>query len=203
MDGTLADSMGLWSDIDYRFFKERGIELPDDYQNKISHMAFMDMARYTRDRFSLKESPEEIASIWLDMAKVMYADDVKLKLYAKELLSKLKSEGYKISLATSTKRILFEDCLKNNGIDKFFDHTISVEDVGYNKSNPAIYLKACELMNSKPYETLVFEDILTALKTAKCAGLKTCAVYEKCSDCDREEIEKTANYYINSFDELF
>ena len=31
LDGTVLDSMGVWRDVDRRFFAERGIDMPEDY----------------------------------------------------------------------------------------------------------------------------------------------------------------------------
>jgi beta-phosphoglucomutase-like phosphatase (HAD superfamily) len=50
-----------------------------------------------------------------------------------------------------------------------------------------------------PEDCLVFEDILAAVKSAKSAGMGVCAVYDKTSENDWEEIKKAADYAIVDF----
>ena len=38
MDGTLLDSMHVWSDIDKRFLSKHNITAPDDFSEKIAAM---------------------------------------------------------------------------------------------------------------------------------------------------------------------
>ena len=38
MDGTLLDSMGLWSDIDREFLAKRGIDVPSDYLQAVIYL---------------------------------------------------------------------------------------------------------------------------------------------------------------------
>ena len=35
MDGTILDSMGIWAKIDIDFLNARGLEVPDDYMEKV------------------------------------------------------------------------------------------------------------------------------------------------------------------------
>ena len=58
IDGTLADSMGIWGDIDRAFLEKRSIAMPDDYIDALNSMSFSQAAEYTIKRFSLDESPE-------------------------------------------------------------------------------------------------------------------------------------------------
>ena len=70
LDGTLLDSNGIWLDIDIEFLGRRGISpVPEDYTDYVTHHSAPDAARYTRERFSLPETPEEIMARALLVAK--------------------------------------------------------------------------------------------------------------------------------------
>ncbi len=56
------------------------------------------------------------------------------------------------------------------------------------KEKPEIFLKAAEYMGTNPKETMVFEDALYALKTAKAAGFVTVGVYDKSSSDNRKRL---------------
>ena len=60
LDGTLLDSMGVWTEIDRRFLAKRGLEIPPDYLEAIVPLSFRDTALYTIRRFHLNETPEAL-----------------------------------------------------------------------------------------------------------------------------------------------
>ena len=47
LDGTLVDSMEIWSEIDEEFFAKRNMPVPDGYQANIAHLGFRDVAAFT------------------------------------------------------------------------------------------------------------------------------------------------------------
>ena len=86
LDGTLLDSMGVWDQVDVDFLAKRGIEVPDDYMQKVAAMQFRQIAEYTIARFGLSDTPEALMEEWDHMARVMYATVVEDKPYAREYL---------------------------------------------------------------------------------------------------------------------
>ena len=88
MDGTLLDSMGVWADVDKAFFASRGMAVPEDYAHSISGLSFKQTAVYTKERFNLPESVDEILSEWNEMCEKEYVNHVPLKEDAKEYLEK-------------------------------------------------------------------------------------------------------------------
>ena len=183
LDGTLIDSMYVWHKIDIDFLAERGLKVPPDYEQAIKTMHFETAAEYTIARFGFKETPQEIMSIWLNMALNEYAHNVRLKDNAEELLKRLKTLSVKIGIATSSKPIL-------------------AEPVGVDKRHPDIYLLTAKKLGVKPEECIVFEDIIDGINGAKLAGMKTIAVYDEGSADDVEVLKSIADKYIYSFTEL-
>ena len=78
LDGTLIDSMSVWEEIDRKFLKNRNIPIPSDYIEKINSMSFKEVAKYTIERFNLKESEEELIREWNEMAIYEYSNKIKL-----------------------------------------------------------------------------------------------------------------------------
>lgn len=202
LDGTLLDSLGIWEKVDQEFFLSRGIPYPDDYHKAIAHKSLFEVARYTRDRFSLKESPEEICALWLDSVGEAYAHTIPLKPYVEDLLKKIGEKKIPIALATSTSSALYEPCLANRRIDRYFTTFLNCNDLKTSKAEPTIYLEAAKRIGSRPEDTLVFEDILMGITSAHSAGFRTVSVYDKASDQDWESIQKIADLSIRDFGEI-
>jgi HAD superfamily hydrolase (TIGR01509 family) len=199
LDGTLLDSMGVWDQIDIDFLAKRNIAVPPDYLNTVLSMTFRDIAAYTIKRFALPDSVESLMSEWNDMAAYAYGHTVQLKPYAKEYLLKLRERGVKLAIATSLSLELCDPVLRNNGIDHLFHAICRTDEVGHGKTSPAVFLLAAEKLGLPPEECLVFEDILAAVKSAKSAGMRICAVHDKTSEHDWEAMKKIADYAIVDF----
>ena len=202
LDGTLVDSMWVWSQIDVDYLKTKGHSMPEDLRNEISHLSFSQTAVYFKERFNLADSTEEILDDWHKMAFNHYSNNVKLKLGVKDFLNHIKSSDIKIGLATSNSVPLLEACLKNNHIYDYFDSITTTDEVSNGKNCPDVYLLAADKLGIRPKDCLVFEDILPAIKGAKAANMKVIAV--KDDEClnSKEELLKYADKYIYSFSEL-
>lgn len=202
LDGTLVDSMWVWSKIDIDYLKSKGHALPENLNSEICHLSFTQTANYFKERFSLSDSIDTILKDWNNMAYNHYSENVKLKDGVKEFLDKLKENNIKIALATSNSGPLLEACLKNNGIYDYFDSITTTDEVSNGKNCPDVYLLAAKKLNVNPKNCIVFEDILPAIKGAKAADMTVIAVSDKHSLNDLDEIINHSDKYINSYFEL-
>ena len=199
LDGTLIDSMNVWSDIDKEFFKMHDLPFEEDYQKEIGHKGLKEIAAYTKSRYNLKESEDEIVTIWLDMAKEAYAYKIPLKEGVKSFLEYLQSKNIKMGIATSNSLELTELVLKHHDIYKYFSKVVTVNELKTNKGSPDIYLHISDSFGLVPSECIVFEDLLTGIKTAKKAGYKVVGVKEISSLDKEKEIREIADLYISNY----
>ena len=202
MDGTLIDSMGVWSKIDIDFLERRGFQVPENLKLNIEHLTFLECAEYFKRNFALDDTLQEIMDEWTEMASYEYEYNIKLKPGVKEYLNFLKVLGIKISIATSNNLFLIERVLKNNEVFSFFDSITTTDEVTRGKNFPDIYLLAAKKLGVIPKECVVFEDILPAILGAKAAGMKVVGVHDTYSDYQQEDIIKHADKYIFEFYEL-
>ena len=202
LDGTLIDSMWVWSKIDEDYFRVRNMDLPLNLKEQIEHLSFDETAVYFKNNFNITDTIEEIKKEWMDFAHVEYKSNVKLKPGVIEFLSLLKNLNIKIGLATSNTKILLEAGLQANDIYHYFDSITLTDEVSRGKDFPDVYLLAAERLGVKPDECIVFEDILPAVKGAKAAGMKVVGVYDDFSKEQREDIIYHADKYIVEYHEL-
>lgn len=202
LDGTLLDSLWVWSEVDHAFLTQRGLPVLPDYAKSIAHMGFADAARYTIDRFQLDDTPEQLMAEWYGLARAAYRDRVPLKPGAGDFLHKLYAQGVHICAATSSEPELILPTLDRLGITGLFDNITTIHEVSGDKSSPDIYLLAADRIGLPPSACAVFEDILCGIQSAKSAGFYTVGVEEAASAIDQAEIQATADRYIHSFTEL-
>lgn len=201
LDGTLIDTMDIWKDIDNEFLSKRGIEVPDDYMEAISHLGGYATAVYTIDRFNLTDTPEELIKEWVDMAidKYPLADT---KPGAEEYINYLNSRGIKIAVATATEPEIALAGIESRSFAPYISCIVSTAEVKRGKTHPDIYFECASRLGLAKEECIVFEDVLAAAKTAKSAGFRVIGMYDKHSDSSKEQIMKLCERYIYDFKEM-
>lgn len=202
LDGTLVDSMTMWKQIDIDYLAKFGIDLPEDLQQSISGLSFHETAVYFQNRFGITDDTETIESTWNSMAEDYYRYKVPLKSGVPEFLAKLKEKGYKTGIATSNSTELLEIVLEALNIRQYFDEIHTAGEVAKGKPAPDIYLLVADRLRTEPDKCMVFEDLCVGINGAIAAGMKTCAVEDRFSACEREEKKRLSDYFIDDYTEI-
>ena len=198
LDGTLIDSMFIWDTVGNDFLKFRGIEPQENLAEVFKTFTLEQSAQYYRTHYDIELSVKEIEDEINNIAEKYYHTKVVLKPGINEFLKRLQRAGVKMCVATVTDRAIAEAVLKRLNIFQYFTEILTCADVGSNKETPDIYRRALEHLGTEKHETVVFEDVLHALKTAKDDGFKIAAVYDL-HEPNQEEIRELADYYITDF----
>lgn len=185
-----------------KFLGDRGFQVPDDYVDEISPLGAERAAVYTIERFGLNEDKDDIVREWIEMAKKEYATEVVCKPYAKEFLEELHKLNIKMAVATSSDRELFMKTLEREGILKYFQKIVTVDEVERGKGYPDIYEEAARRIKVNPHKCLVFEDILAGVTGASLGEFNVVAVFDEKSKHNWEKIKSISKYSINDYKEL-
>jgi HAD superfamily hydrolase (TIGR01509 family) len=215
-DGTLVDSLGVYRDLDKLFVEEfYGVSKPVEYfykmSNKIKTGAINnseeDYYRYLDELFGGGKTGMDV--IWENIYR--YAPIVQAKIdykpHAHKVLEVLKEKYQKpITLSTGSgiKDIVFFSSEGSKTADKikpleYFNKIITFDDVENPKPHPESYKKITEYFNIVPEKTLVFEDSLSGLKSAKSAGMDVLIIFDKHWKDDLGELQRLADYYIDKW----
>ncbi len=93
--------------------------------------------------------------------------------------------------------------MESNGLGKYIQVVRTACDVAKGKPAPDIYLKVAEDLGVDSENCLVFEDVPMGILAGKNAGMPVCAVEDSHSQNQTEEKRRFADYYINSFHDIF
>ena len=205
MDGTLINSLifwdVLWDDLGEKFLGGKKFRPTPKEDKNMRTMTLHDAMCYLYSIYHLGENEEKLAEYALDKLGKFYLTDVKLKDGAKEFLDHCQNKGIKMCVASASTKEHVKTALKNFGIDEYFSAIFSCDDLGKGKEEPDVYLASMEFLGTKKEETYVFEDSLTAIKTAGKIGIKTVGVYDK-YNYGQEEMKKLADEYIDDGETL-
>ena len=92
--------------------------------------------------------------------------------------------------------------LEREGILKYFQKIVTVDEVERGKGYPDIYEEAARRIKVNPHKCLVFEDIPMGITAGNLAGMTTAAVEDDYSHGMREEKMKLADYFIDDFTQI-
>lgn len=220
MDGTLIDSIGIWNKTDEILIGK----LTNNIKTQIHNIQqirdgilakcksddiYLEYCDFLRKKYNSDMSAEEILDLRWNISDDYIKNQIDYKPNADKLLYKLKDMGYILALATTTTNIQLNAYRTYNrnikekaNIDEMFEIILSKEDVKDKKPSPEVHNKIIQLLNVSPSECLVIEDSLIGVQAAKNAGIDVAVMYDKYSDCDREEINKIAKYQFEDFDEI-
>lgn len=202
LDGTLIDSMWLWTEIDIEYLSKYDYQLPKTLRTDIEGMSFTEAAVYFKENFHIKDSIEDIKDEWNRSAYEKYAKVVELKEGVREFLDSLKENNIKMGIATSNSKELVDACLDRLKVRDYFESIRTACEVEKGKPAPDIYLKVASDLNVEPKNCLVFEDVVKGIQAGKNAGMKVCAVYDDFSKADDDKKKAEADFYIDTFKQL-
>lgn len=180
LDGTLLDSMGVWTSADECFLAARGFRVTREYTDYVKSVSIDEAASYTRRLYAPDMTETQIIAEWHSFVDRKYHDEVLLKPGAGRYVRLARDLGFRIACATALTRDNAEAALRRCGILDCFDSLLTLGDIEgiRNKNEPDIYLLAASRLGTAPEATLVFEDIPAALTGARKGNFRTCAVYD-------------------------
>ncbi len=197
-DGTLADSMWVWDDIDVMFCNKFGVEIPDGLLDKLAILGFEDTATYFIEQLGVKMTVEEICAHFNELAFGRYANEVKLWPGVRDYLDILAGRGVSLAIATALSWPLLEAALKHNGIYEYFDD-IAFCDESYSKDRPDVFLLAAKRIGAKPCDCLVFEDTARGTNSARSVKMTACGIYDARRNPDKSELEVSSDFVLEDY----
>ena len=202
IDGVLLDSMIIWTDLGERYLRSIGKEPEEGLTEKLFSMSLEQGAEYLKDTYNIDKDTSGILDEINKISEHFYYHEVEAKLGVEELLKDFRTRGIKMVAATSSPRSHVERALLRTGLHNYIDKIFTNSEVGVSKHEPDIYNLAAEYMGTVPSETLVFEDSLYALKTAKAAGYVTVGIYDAKGEKNQAGLLENAKLYLKSYENL-
>lgn len=126
----------------------------------------------------------------VDLDKVERVSNLKEELYrdlvrtrgidplpgVREWLTRLKSDGWRQTVASSAPLLNIEVVLEAMDAKNFFDAIVSAEEVERGKPDPQVFLRAAEKVSTPPERCVVIEDAPAGVEAAHRAGMRRIGV---------------------------
>lgn len=198
-DGTLFDSMFIWDSVGEIYLRSLGKKPKPSMREDVRTLSLYQSACYFQKEYDLSLSVEEIMTGINQTIEHFYIHEVLPKPGVVGFLEKMQKAGIRMCIATASARYQIEAALSRCGMERYFDAIFTCSEVGYGKDEPVIFRKAMEHFGADRSTTVVFEDAIHAVRTAKADGFAVVAVFDD-SGKRQTEIRKLSDCYIADFE---
>lgn len=220
LDGTLIDSIGVWSSIDIELIKTIGDGFVDDIDigkqrdEKLKEFSttedmYLEYCGFLGKKYNSSLTKKEIKDLRYKIADKYLREVIDYKPNAEKVLHYLKEKGFILVLATTTNDHTIETYINDNEnikskapLDEMFTLIYSKGAVKKLKPDPEIHYKILKELDVKKEECLIIEDSLIGVEAAQNSGIDFVVMYDKFSDGNREAIDKLSKINFNNFDEM-
>jgi HAD superfamily hydrolase (TIGR01509 family) len=203
MDGTLLDSMYIWVGMGDRYLEKRKVSAPPDLVENMKYGSLDEMADGLHaSGYFTDESKTELVKDMNRFVEDEYFHNAQAKPGTKKFLERLSRAGIPSVLATATDRYLVVGALDRLGLTDYFTDIITCAEAGQGKHSPKIYFDALDILGIEQSGSVVFEDTLLGVETAKNAGFPVAAVYDRWSASNTEKIKSYCDIYLKDIDDF-
>lgn len=200
-DGTLVDSMPVFSAMMEEMFRESDLPIADDFVKTITPLGYIGTAKYAID-LGCKLSVEEFCAQATKKMEKQYHNTIPAKAFVAEKLQQLKKNGHSLNVLTASPHAVLDKCLERLRLYNLFDNVWSCEDFATSKADPQIYVRAAAKLGKRVEECMFVDDNVGAVSTAKQAGMIAVGIYDDSSKDLVAEMTAAADIYIYDFSEL-
>lgn len=177
---------------------ELEIDFDEEFNNRfrgVSREACLNMLLESADITATKEEKTQLCDrkngYYKELLKEMSKKDLSEEV--KSTLDKLKAEGYKMAIGSSSKNVSI--ILKRLGLEDFFDKISDGNNISKSKPDPEVFVVAAEMLNLSAKDCLVVEDVEAGIEAAEAGGFDSAGLGEA------SKYNKTT-YKLNNFKEI-
>jgi HAD superfamily hydrolase (TIGR01509 family) len=177
LDGVLVDSEPImYASTNAVLFRRDTFLEREDY-DRCRGMGEEEFFALLAERFGLDEAPTVLArERMIDSLNRMAAETLLPMPGALTVLLKLVGEGYRMAVASASRRPHVELVVEKLGIRRLMGAVVCLDDVSRGKPEPDLFLEAARRLGAEPASCLVVEDAVLGVQAARRAGMRAVAL---------------------------
>lgn len=173
MDGLLIDSEPLWEEAGKETLAQLGVTLTDEQYHFSTGLRTKEWVDLWFTVFNIDKKNALAAELTIVQKAIEKIGEKGIALPgALEVFPLLKSQGYKIGLATSSPLSLVKVVAEKLQINDYLEAIASAEELPYGKPHPQVYLNCAADLGVSPLECVCFEDSFNGMIAVKAARMK-------------------------------
>lgn len=176
MDGVLVDSEPLWQKAEFEIFSSLGVTVTKELASKTKTMTTKEVTEFWKSRFDWKDTSIQEVEQLVTSRVIELVENENCEISGvRNFVKKIKSQGYKVGLATNSPYKIIPAVLEKLKLTPYFDAISSSDNEINGKPYPFVYLSTCSKLNINPADCIAIEDSYSGMLAAQRAGLKVIA----------------------------
>jgi HAD superfamily hydrolase (TIGR01509 family) len=175
MDGVLVDSEHLWDEARRAVVSRTGGHWLPEATPAMMGMSSPEWSIYLRDQLRVPLTAEQISHQVVADMLARYREALPLIPGAVEAVKRM-AEHFTLGIASSANRPIIEAVLAASELERYFEATVSSEEVGRGKPAPDVYLEAARRLGVGASACGVVEDSTNGIRSAAAAGMTVVAI---------------------------
>lgn len=171
MDGVLVASEEVWHEVRRGYIAAHGGRWTERDQRAVMGDSSRQWATYIRETFGVCKDVDDIIAEVSELLRRSYERELPLLPGAVACVRRLRAAGLLLGVASSSPAPVIDYVLGRAGLASSLDVSLSSDEVGRGKPDPAVYLEACRRLGASPREAAAVEDSSNGLRAAVAAGL--------------------------------
>lgn len=179
MDGVIINSENFWVEAEFETYNKHGINITREMCESMKGVKTADAVNAWFEKFHWKNPPlEQLTEEIIQKVSKIILERGQAMPGLTGLLEYLKTNNFKIGLATSSVTSVINVVMNKLRIQEYFDAIHSAEFEKKGKPYPDVYLGAAKKLGIKPIKCIAVEDSFYGLQAAKSAGMYAIALPE-------------------------
>src|SRR5215208_7468994 len=176
MDGVLLDSEAAWDAVREAYTRDSGGTWRDSAQPDMMGMSSTEWSRYMHDELGIPADPGQIAADVAERMIASYHERLPLIDGAVAAVERTAARYGTLGLASSANRPLIDLALRESRLERFFQATVSSEEVERGKPAPDVYLEAAHRLGVEATKSAAVEDTHNGILSASASGMRVIAI---------------------------
>lgn len=173
MDGVISDTQVIHARFESELFRRHGIEIsPEEMSDRYAGVSGRVYFKSEFDRHGIDADIDALVEEKWAMLADLDDDDIVAVPGSVELIGSLKDGGFRLAVASASRRVFVERVLSVLGVLDSFDAIATSQEVEHGKPDPGVFLLAAERLGAKPADCVVIEDGKNGMVAARRAGMK-------------------------------
>ncbi len=169
-DGLLLETESCWTRAEEELFSRYGSVFGADEKRALIGTSLFDGSLILERLLEQPGRAGELGQELLDLVERRLLEESTAMPGAAELVRELLGRT-PVAVASNTPERLVRGALACAGVAELFDVVVTADQVAAPKPAPEAYLRACELLDASPTESIALEDSPTGVASARAAGL--------------------------------
>jgi HAD superfamily hydrolase (TIGR01509 family) len=175
LDGVLIQTEEIWDEVRGDYIVRLGGRYDEEAQRAMMGMSSKEWSVYLADDLGVPRTAEQVNEDVVELMASSYRWHLPLIDGAPEAVERLAGR-WPLGVASSSNRELIDLVLELSGLGRFFQATVSSEEVARGKPAPDVYLEACRRLGIGATRAAAIEDSHAGIGSAKAAGMRVIAI---------------------------